>query len=160
MNLTNIPDSETADAANDPSGEKFRENYLLFQLAFLSNKFSSEFYVFLRGEGVSPSQWRVLVNVMEYPEIRVTTLAKKTLFQQSRVTKLVDQLCLEGLILKTTGESDRRQVNLTLTRQGESMLAPLIEQAKHHETQLLGQLDAEDADLLKTILSKLTKPHL
>lgn len=158
MSLHNT--SNSLDAVPDPEDSKFRENYLLFQLAFLSNKFSSEFYGFLKEEGVSPSQWRVLVNVMEYPGIRVTTLADKTLFQQSRVTKLVDQLCLDGLILKTTGKNDRRQVNLTLTRQGKSVLAPLIEQAKHHEAQLLGQLDAEDAEQLKKILAKLTKSHL
>lgn len=152
--------STPLETVSEPKESKFRENYLLFQFAFLSNKFSSEFYDFLRGEGVSPSQWRVLVNVMEYPGIRVTTLADKTLFEQSRVTKLVDQLCLDGLILKTTGKSDRRQVNLTLTRLGESMLRPLIDQAKHHEAQLLEQLDDGDAEQLKKILSKLTKPYL
>lgn len=136
---------------------KFRENYLLFQLAFLSHNFSTEFHAFLRENGVSPSQWRVLVNVMESPGIRVTTLAKKTLFEQSRVTKLVDQLCLEGLILKTSGKKDRRLVILNITRKGEMLLLPLIEEAKQHETSILKRLEEADAIQLKKILSKLTK---
>lgn len=150
---------EQLDNVAEAPEEKFRENYLLFQLAFLSHKFSTEFHAFLREKGVSPSKWRVLVNVMEAPGIRLTDLAKKTMFEQSRVTKLVDQLCLEGYVLKTSGKKDRRLVNLNITRNGEKMLLPLISQAKQHETQILDQLDEVDAQQLKKILSKLTKTH-
>lgn len=154
---THIHSSEPSEPS---SVTKFRENYLLFQLAFLSHKFSTEFYEFLRDKGTSPVKWRLLVNIMETPGIRVTTLAKNTLFKQSRVTKVTDQLCAEGLVLKTTGQDDRRQVNLTLTLKGKDVVLPLIQEAKRHEKMLLSQLDANDARHLKEILSKLTSSNL
>lgn len=138
----------------------FRENYLLFQLAFVSHKFSEEFHKYLRSQEMSPSKWRVLVNIMEQPGIRVTRLARNTLFEQSRVTKLTDQLCSDGLVVKAAGVSDRRRVHLTLTKKGERILVPLIEQARLHEEKLLAQLDAGDRARLKDLLNKLVEPHL
>jgi len=156
MKKRNYPISDTSDY----SEKNFRGNYLLFQLAFVSHKFSEDFHNHLREQGMSPSKWRVLVNVNDQPGIRVTRLARNTLFEQSRVTKLVDQLCQEGLVIKAIDESDRRRVHLNLTRKGEAILSPLIEQAMHHEALLLSKLDPDDSDRLKSILAKLVQPHL
>ena len=138
----------------------FRKNYLLFQLAFISQKFSEDFHMHLREQGVSPSKWRILVNINEQPGIRITRLARNTLFEQSRVTKLVDQLVSERLVVKSSGQSDRRRVHLNLTKKGEETLSPLIAQAMRHEKLLLESLDEGDAQHLKDILAKLAKPHL
>lgn len=146
--------------ADSDSVRGFRDNYLLFQLAFISHFFSREFHETLRRQGMSPPKWRILVNILERPGIRVTLLAKNTLFEQSRVTKIADQLSEEGLIVKQSDESDRRRVNLFVTRKGEEIIVPLIEQARAHEAKLLSQLHQEDARQLKRILAKLVKPRL
>jgi len=144
----------------DNETDGFRENYLLFQLAFISHQFSEEFYDYLRDQGISPAKWRILVNIMEQPGIRITRLARNALYEQSRVTKIADQLCLDGLVVKSTGQSDRRRVHLNLTKKGQKTLTPLMVRAKQHEAKLLSELDPSDAKHLKEILTKLIKPHL
>jgi len=143
-----------------PEFRGFRDTYLLFQLAFVSHMFSEDFHAHLRELGISPSKWRLLVNIYERPDIPITLLAKHALYEQSRVTKLVDQLCAEGLAVKSVGKEDRRKVLLNLTAKGEAVLTPLIAQALHHEEQLLSELESSDVKLLKSILSKLVTPRL
>lgn len=153
------PNPDSAETA-DPSVRGFRDNYLLFQLAFVSHFFSQEFHETLRSQGMSPPKWRILVNILERPGIRVTVLARNTLFEQSRVTKMTDQLCDEKLVVKKIDQSDRRKVNLFMTQKGKGIVLPLIEQARAHEAKLLSQLDPDDARQLKQILAKLVKPRL
>ncbi|MBL4617188.1 MAG: MarR family transcriptional regulator [Robiginitomaculum sp.] len=139
--------------------EKFIDNYLLFQLALASHTFSEEFYDQLRAEGVSPAKWRILINLVDCQGMYLTALAKYSLYEQSRVTKLVDQLVGEGLVEKRSLHQDRRRVGIHITAKGTDMVKPLIEQAKIHEASVLSNLSASDQKHLKSILNKLAKRH-
>lgn len=139
--------------------KKFIDNYLLFQLALASHTFSEEFYEQLRAAGVSPAKWRILINLVDCPGMYLTALAKYSLYEQSRVTKLVDQLVGEGLVEKRTSHQDRRRVGIHITTKGTDLVKPLIEQAKIHEASVLSDLSASDQKHLKSILNKLAKRH-
>lgn len=139
--------------------DRFIDNYLLFQLALASHTFSEEFYAQLRTAGVSPSKWRILLNLIDGPGMYLTSLAKYSLFEQSRVTKLVDQLVGEGLVEKRAGRQDRRRVSIHITNKGTALIAPLIEEAKVHEDSVLERLTPEDRKNLKSILLKLAHRH-
>ena len=134
--------------------EKFVENYLLFQLAFISHMFSAEFYEHLRMEGMRPARWRILVNLMDSDGMFVNDLVHKTLFEQSNVTKLTDQLCEEGLVEKRTCEADRRRVKVYITAKGRSIIAPLVDAAKKHEEKVLSSLEPTDRDRFKNTLKQ------
>jgi len=139
--------------------EKFIDNYLLFQLALASHTFSEEFYEQLRVEGVSPAKWRILINLVDCPGMYLTALAKYALYEQSRVTKLVDQLVGENLVEKRTSHQDRRRVSVHITKQGLDLVKPLIEQAKIHESGVLSALSKDEQKIIKSILSRLAKRH-
>jgi len=139
--------------------EKFIDNYLLFQLALASHTFSEEFYDQLRAAGVSPPKWRILINLMDCPGMYLTALAKYALYEQSRVTKLVDQLVGEGLVEKRTSHKDRRRVSVHITPKGLALVKPLITQAKIHEKSVLAGLTPTDRKHLKSILKKLANRH-
>ncbi len=142
-----------------PVPEKFIDNYLLFQLALASHTFSEEFYDQLRAAGVSPPKWRILINLMDCPGMYLTALAKYALYEQSRVTKLVDQLVGERLVEKRTSHQDRRRVSIHITPKGLALVEPLIAQAKTHEASVLSDLSSTDQKNLKSILKKLAKRH-
>ncbi len=140
--------------------EKFIDNYLLFQLALASHTFSEEFYQQLRAKGVSPAKWRILINLFDCPGMYLTSLAKYVLYEQSRVTKLVDQLVSEKLVEKKTSHQDRRRVSIHITEAGTKLVAPLIEQAKAHEASVLAKLSPSDQNNLKSILKTLASRHI
>jgi DNA-binding MarR family transcriptional regulator len=139
--------------------DRFIDNYLLFQLALASHTFSEEFYGQLRAAGVSPSKWRILINLSDVNGMYLTRLAKYALYEQSRVTKMVDQLVGEGLVEKRTDQRDRRRVSVHITKKGLKLIRPLIEQAKIHEDDVLSVLPKSDQKRLKSILNKLAKRH-
>ncbi len=139
--------------------ERFIDNYLLFQLALASHTFSEEFYDQLRAAGVSPAKWRVLINLYDCPGMYLTRLAKYTLYEQSRVTKLVDQLVGEKMVEKRTDEQDRRRVSVHITRNGRRLIEPLTKQAKLHEAHVLSALSEQDSRQLKKILTRLARRH-
>ncbi len=139
--------------------EKFIDNYLLFQLALASHTFSEEFYDQLRAAGVSPPKWRILINLMDCPGMYLTALAKYALYEQSRVTKLVDQLVGEKLVEKRASHQDRRRVSIHITDKGLALVKPLIVQAQIHEASVLAGLTQTDRKHLKSILRKLAKRH-
>lgn len=139
--------------------DRFIDNYLLFQLALASHTFSEEFYAQLRKSGVSPSKWRILINLIDCPGMYLTRLAKYALYEQSRTTKLVDQLVGENLVEKRVDPQDRRRVSVHITTKGRKLIMPLIRKAKEHEGDVLSNLSKSDQKQLKSILMKLATRH-
>ena len=137
---------------------KFVEKYLLFQLAVISQSLSSEFYDYLRSKGVSPARWRVLVNLID-GDMFVSELVKNTLFEQSRVTKIVDQLVKDNLVIRQPDKQDRRRVKVRLTNKGRDLTVPLIEAAKTHEASVLSELPPHDRETFRSTLRYFVRTH-
>lgn len=133
---------------------KFVDNYLLFQLAAISHSLSDDFYGLLRERGVTPARWRVLVNLID-GDMYVTDLVHKTLYEQSRVTRIIDQLACEGLIERRVDDKDRRRITVAVTDRGRALTLPLIEAAKEHEERVLSALPEADRQALKITLARL-----
>lgn len=138
--------------------EKFVESYLLFQLAVISQSLSAEFYSYLRAKGVSPARWRLLVNLID-GDMFVSELVKNTLFEQSRVTKIVDQLAQDGLVVRRPDKQDRRRVKVQLTPKGRELTVPLIEAAKTHEAGVLSELPKHDRETFRSTLRYFVRTH-
>src|SRR5579864_5545671 len=66
------------------------------------------------------SEYTVLVHLSEAPDsmLRVAQLADLAYLSGSRVTRLVDQLALEGLVEKERSEHDRRGIEVRITEKG------------------------------------------
>lgn len=73
--------------------------------------------------GISGAQLFALRQISETPGLSLGELAARTLARQSSVSELVARLTERGLIHRATGESDARQVHLTLTAKGRRAIA-------------------------------------
>ena len=71
------------------------------------------------------SSYDVLINLQSAPakRLRMAELADSVLLSRSGVTRLVDRLVREGLIVRDTCESDGRGSFAVLTEEGEELLA-------------------------------------
>ena len=71
------------------------------------------------------SSYDVLINLRSAPgrRLRMAELADSVLLSRSGVTRLVDRLVREGLIVRDTCESDGRGSFAVLTEEGEELLA-------------------------------------
>ena len=129
------------------------DNYLLYQLAMVSHKMSSQFHAELAKSGIKPVAWRILYCLWSRPDMRLTELASHVLFKQPRVTKQIAKLEQQGLIKRNIKQEDRRNVYLRLTAKGRTLVYPLIKKSAEHEAQVLSVLSKADQDKFRKTLS-------
>lgn len=86
--------------------------------------------------GITPQQHQALLAIKGFPgreEITIGELAERLQLRHHSVVGLIDRLVLEGLVSRVQSETDRRQVLIHLSNQGEKMLEKL---SNIHRTQL------------------------
>lgn len=140
--------------ANDPEAG-FVGSYLLYLLASVSERASAEFHAHARNQGVRMPEWRVLACLHDGDGAMITRLAQFALMEQSRLTKIVDQMAARGLVTRRADPRDGRRVRVHLTAAGRRLAAQLTADARAHEARILDRLDPDDAARIKPILKKL-----
>ena len=81
-----------------------------------------------RKTGLEPRHHQLMLTVKgagEDAEPRIAYLAERLQIRHHSAVELVDRLVKKGLILRSRGDHDRREVHVTLTPRGERMLAAL-----------------------------------
>ena len=139
--------------------DTFVSSYLLYLLAASSEAVSSQFHEVVRSKGVRVPEWRVMACLNDQDGLMVTRLAEYALLEQSRLTRVIDQMDIKGLVTRNTGTDDRRKVTVHLTSKGKAVAQELVELAREHEIAILRLVDDTDAanlkPILQTLLSKL-----
>jgi DNA-binding MarR family transcriptional regulator len=82
-------------------------------------------------------------------------LAKLSLMEQSRMTRIVDQMDARGLVRRAPDEKDKRKVRVFLTAEGRGVAEQLVADARQHESRLLSVLADTDAARVKVVLQSL-----
>lgn len=72
--------------------------------------------------GVSPHQVGLMVSIKYAPGVTVGELAAEDRVSTAAMSKRVSRLERDGLVARTQSETDRRQVGLTLTDEGQRVL--------------------------------------
>jgi DNA-binding MarR family transcriptional regulator len=75
-----------------------------------------------RAEGISPEQVGLLVAIKYAPGIGVRDLAARERISPPAMTKHVDRLERDGLVMRTPSADDKRRIGLTLTDDGQRTL--------------------------------------
>ncbi|MCL4402037.1 MAG: MarR family transcriptional regulator [Acidobacteria bacterium] len=86
-----------------------------------------------RALGLEPSQHQLLLAAKVLRDPTIGTLAERLHLRHHSVVGLVDRLVERGLVVRQRAESDRRQVRVFLTPQGEQILLQL---SLHHRDEL------------------------
>lgn len=140
-------------------GEGFVPGYLLYLLATASDVASDHFHEQIRERGVRVPEWRILACLADHDGRMVTQLAQLALMEQSRMTKIIDQMVLRKLVTRRNDRRDRRRVRVFLTEQGRRLAEELVAEARAHETMLTDPLPPGEAALLKDTLKRIKALH-
>jgi len=138
-----------------PRNGRFVEGYLAYLLARASHLVSRQFHAQLRDAGLALPQWRVLAALADSDGRTIGELARMALTPQPTMTKIVDRMEAEALVVRAPAPDDRRSTLVRITPKGRGAVAPLIVRARSHETEVLRGLSAGEADLLKQVLGRL-----
>ena len=139
----------------DETKETFVSSYLLYLLAASSESASGQFHDVVRSKGLRVPEWRVLACLIDQDGLMTTKLASYAMCEQSRMSRILDQMQTKDLIRRHTGEGDKRRVTIHLTDKGRGLAMELVDLARNHEAKLLALLKETDANRLKPALQTL-----
>jgi DNA-binding MarR family transcriptional regulator len=102
-----------------------------------------------QGEGITPLQYLLLLHIKGYPErdwATVGELAERLQSQHHGVVALVSRCEALELVRRKVSETDRRQVEVHLSKAGEQVLARLAEMHRAELKSLKGAFNVPQID--------------
>ena len=135
--------------------EVFVSSYLLYLLAASSDAASAQFHAIVRDYGLRVPEWRVIACLYDQNGLMTTKLAENALIEQSRLTRILDQMDQKDWVERRIDPEDRRRVRVHLTEMGTGIAQILVSEAKTYEAKLLSILKDTDAARLKPALQAL-----
>jgi DNA-binding MarR family transcriptional regulator len=107
--------------------------------------------------GVSIVESRCIRKLREKKQLTVNQMAQEMSLTSSRVTRIIDGLVAKKMVVRESGENDRRVYNLLLTPKGEKLANDLIQDhIKIHE-QIIDNVPEKYHHLMIEILQQLNK---
>lgn len=134
---------------------RFVDNYLAYLLAQASHRISADFHVQARKAGLSVTQWRVLASLKGSPGETIGSLAALALTKQPTLSKVVQRMEADGLLMRTAVRSDRRQTQVKITSKGRALVSRLCDAALAHQEAALKPFGHERAEQLMEMLRAL-----
>jgi DNA-binding MarR family transcriptional regulator len=109
----------------------------------------------LAGHGLSIAMWRVMAVLASTGRQRQIDLAELTSIDASTLSRLVSRLVRVGLVTRTRSASSNREVAVTLSAKGNSLVARLIPLARQFEADAIAGLSPAELEVLKRCLRRM-----
>ncbi|MBC5785885.1 MarR family transcriptional regulator [Ramlibacter sp. USB13] len=106
--------------------------------------------------GLTPAQFGVLTVLQAHPGLGQSTLARALGFDKVTVLRVLRGLQARGFVARGPAEDNRRNVSVTLTREGERILQQAQKPAERAYRRLMAPLNREQQDQLLELLQLLT----
>jgi DNA-binding MarR family transcriptional regulator len=106
----------------------------------------------LDAEDLSIVMWRVLAALSNSGGQRQTDLAAMTSIEVSTLSRIVTRLLKRGLITRERSRADNREVRVTLSAQGRTLVRRLIPIARAQERQAIARLPARELETARKVL--------
>jgi DNA-binding MarR family transcriptional regulator len=129
---------------------------MLINLIYTYNVLSSKMQEFLKVESLTMQQYNILRILRgQHPNPATNSLVKdRMLDKNSDVTRIIDRMIRDGLVLRVNCESDRRRVDITITDAGLDKLQRL-DRISGQMDQIAAGLTEDEAVNLNEMLDKL-----
>ena len=105
-----------------------------------------------RGANISIPQFRALRFIQRHPDASITQLADHLGLTPPSVSKLVDGLVKQELVIREEAVADRRRVTLGLTQAGESIVNLSRANAQASLARTLGELSESELEMVVQVM--------
>ncbi|MBB6486969.1 MarR family transcriptional regulator [Rhizobium lusitanum] len=112
-----------------------------------------------QGFDLTTAQWGALSLIAHEPGMDQTRLMERSALDRSSITKCVERLEAQGLILREVDPADKRARRLSVTKDGLALLDAMSDKVRDSQRRLLAPLGDEGADTFVKMLQILTAAH-
>lgn len=141
----------------DINQQKFRNEHqkASINLIYTFNWVSEKMKVFFENHDITSQQFNIL-RILRGAHKPLSTLQirERMLDKMSDTSRIVDRLVLKSLVKKNICKSDRRLVDITITKKGEKLLEELDLRNEQMDA-VLNNLSEDDAKTLNQLLDKI-----
>jgi len=130
-------------------------SYLPYLLNRAGARIAAAFGEEMRPLGASLQIWRVLAALRESDGRRMGDLSKTTSIEVSTLTRLVDSMQKNGLVVRRRDAADARAVVLHVTPAGRHLTQRILPVAERYESVALEGFTARGSEVLKKALRRL-----
>lgn len=128
------------------------EGHVGYWLRYVSNHVSHAFMKKVESRGVTVAEWALLRQMLDGGPVNPSLLAEQMGMTRGAISKLVERLCVKGLVGRTASESDRRYQLVHLTPKGKRLVPKLARLANENDREFFGHLPANArAELIRTL---------
>jgi DNA-binding MarR family transcriptional regulator len=107
--------------------------------------------------GLSVNGWKLLSVVEYFGPLSASEAGAHTSLEPAKVTRGIDSLVDQGLVLRRADPSDRRRIILSLSARGKRIHAKVEQVSRALERELLSVLTSEELETLYRALDKLER---
>lgn len=122
------------------------DHHLFYLFTQILGRRSRQLGELLRPFGITVSKWRVLAVLGERPGCTMNQLADYATIDRTTLTRTLDQLVKDGLIVRIGGAQDRRNVHLRLTAAGSRKLKRVLPVVLPHNRRAVEGFAPADLD--------------
>lgn len=131
------------------------DSYLPYLLNRAGTRIAAAFSEEMRPLGATLQMWRVLAALRERNGRRMGDLSETTSIEVSTLTRLVDNMEKQGLVVRHRAAEDARAVVLQATPAGRRLTQRILPIAERYESVALAGFNVTEAETLKTALRRL-----
>lgn len=146
----------SADAA---ATARFLDEYLPYWLTQASYWITKEFHSEVEREGLTNAEWRVLASLHGSAGETIGELCRLAVIKQPTLSKLVQRLEADNLVVRRATEGDRRQTLVTSTPKGRARIDALVSKAQAHQQEILHPFGKDNSRKLIRMLQELVRQH-
>ena len=132
-------------------------NFLPYQLSILASRISRDFSKeYISRFSLNNAEWRIIAHLsQESKPISIREIYQKVGLEKSKVSRAVSKLAKRRLLSKKVNSSDKRLVDLKLTRVGREIIDEMSEIAVDFEARFLQKI--QNSNSFKNTISALLK---
>ena len=132
------------------------ETFLPYRLSVTANRVSRAFAAHYEQEfGISIPEWRAIAVLGAFAPLSSNEICERTAMDKAKVSRVVASLLQRGLIEREAHATDKRLIQLTLSKSGRRIYEAIIPRARAIEAAVTKGLSKSDLAHLHRILDRI-----
>lgn len=130
--------------------------FLPYRLSVLANTVSHTLAkLYEKRFGITIPEWRIIAVLGGGETMSAGEIAQRTAMDKVQVSRAISRMLDSALILRESGDTDRRKALLTLTPKALAIYAEIVPMALTYEEEVTDALSIDERAQLDTLLSRL-----